>query len=67
MTECRWHILLIWVPFVLLLIEDNSRRKLRLPVSPLFIDRFADNVHREVGQLKGKLQNIIKILNKISK
>ena len=67
MTECRWHIPPIWVPLMILLVEDNSGRQFRLPVSPLFIDRFVDNVHREVGQVKRELQNITKILNKINK
>ena len=67
MTECRWHIPPIWVLLVILLVEENNGCQLRLPVSPFFIDGFVDNIHREVGQLKGELQNITKILNKISK
>ena len=52
MTEGRWHIPSIWMPLMILFIEENSGYQLRLPVSQLLIDGFVDNVQREVGSLK---------------
>ena len=67
MTEGEWHIPPIWVPLVILFIEDNGGCQLKLLVSLLLIDGSIDNVQREIDSLKGELQNIIKILNKINK
>ena len=47
--------------------RQHSGCQLRLVVSPFLIDGSVDNVQREVGSLKGKLQTITKILKKISK
>ena len=67
MTEGEWHIPPIWVPLVILFIKDNDGCQLKLLVSLLLIGGSIDNVQREIDSLKGELQNIIKILNKINK